>query len=299
MKTNKLFLIAALLGTVLAGCQKVSEIQNPEEKPENNQTWTLKVLATKDVDTRALNYDGNTTMKPYWQNDEKVSVLFDGEKIGTLTVTSVSQTTATATLEGTVTADGLSEGAELTLLFPGRPDDAWTYLGQTGVLPEPYDYATAALQVASLDAATQTINVSSESVRFANQQSIYRFTFKVGGAGDGIPVKSFIVASEAGKLVRSRAYENSAWTSTVGNLFVNTTLATAPYLMSIRNENTAADKYTFSVVGNVVGNNDALYIGEKSLKGVVNGKFYNATVSVTQKTFTPGEGSIESAEDVL
>ena len=294
MKTNKLFLIAALLGTVLAGCQKVSEIQNPEEKPENNQTWTLKVLATKDVDTRALNYDGNTTMKPYWQNDEKVSVLFDGEKIGTLTVTSVIQTTAT--LEGTVTADGLSEGAELTLLFPGRPDDAWTYLGQTGVLPEPYDYATAALQVASLDAATQTINVSSESVQFTNEQSIYRFTFKVGGAGYGIPVKSFIVASEAGKLVRSRAYENSAWTSTVGNLFVNTTLATAPYLMSIRNENTAADKYTFSVVGD----NYALYIGEKALSnGVVDGKFYNATVAVTLKAFTPGTGSIESADDVL
>ena len=296
MKTNKLFLIAALLGTVLAGCQKVSEIQNPEEKPENNQTWTLKVLATKDVDTRALNYDENTTMKPYWRKGEEVSVLFDGEKIGTLTVTSESQTTP-ATLKGTVTADGLSEGAELTLLFPGRPDDAWTYLGQTGGLPEPYDYATAALQVASLDAATQTINVSSESVQFTNEQSIYRFTFKVvGGAGDGIPVKSFIVASNGGQLVRSRAYENGAWASVAGNLFVNTTLATAPYLMSIRNENTAADKYTFSVVGD----NNALYLGEKALNnGVVNGKFYNATISVTQKAFTPGTGSIESAEDVL
>ena len=294
MKTNKLFLIAALLGTVLAGCQKVSEIQNPEEKPENNQTWTLKVLATKDVDTRALNYEGDT-MQPYWQNGEEVSVLFDGEKIGTLTVTSADHATP-ATLEGTVTADGLSERAELTLLFPGRPDDEWTYLGQTGGLPEPYDYATAPLQVASLDAATQTINVSSESVQFTNQQSIYRFTFKVGGAGVGIPVKSFIVASNAGQLVRSRAYENGAWASVAGNLFVNTTLATAPYLMSIRNENTAADKYTFSVVGD----NDALYLGEKALNsGVVNGKFYNATIAVTQKAFTPGTGSIESADDVL
>lgn len=295
MKTNKLFLIAALLGTVLAGCQKVSEIQNPEEKPENNQTWTLKVLATKDVDTRALNYDENTTMKPYWKKGEKVSVLFDGEKIGTLTVTSDDHATP-ATLEGTVTADGLSEGDELTLLFPGRPDDAWTYLGQNGGLPEPYDYAIAALQVASLDAATQTINVSSESVRFANQQSIYRFSFKVGGTDDGIPVKSFIVASDAGKLVRSRAYENSDWTSEKGNLFVNTTSATAPYLVSIRNENAGADKYTFSVVGN----NDALYIGEKALNnGVVDGKFYNATIAVTLKAFTSGEGTIESADDVL
>ena len=150
--------------------------------------------------------------------------------------------------------------------------------------------------MASLDAATQTINVSSESVQFTNEQSIYRFTFKVGGAGDAITAKSFIVASDAGQLVRSRAYENSTWTSTVGNLFVNST-ATAPYLMSIRNENTGADRYTFSVVGS----NNELYIGEKALtKGVNNGKFYNATVSVTQKTFTPGEeGSIESAEGVL
>ena len=87
MKTNKLFLIAALLGTALAGCQKVSEVENPEDKPENMQAWTLKVLATKSVDTRALDNTGNT-MRPYWRNGEQVDVYLGGEKLGTLTVTS-------------------------------------------------------------------------------------------------------------------------------------------------------------------------------------------------------------------
>ena len=295
MKTNKLFLIAALLGTALAGCQKVSEVENPEDKPENMQAWTLKVLATKSVDTRALDNTGNT-MRPYWRNGEQVDVYLGGEKLGTLTVTSADDVDP-ATLEGTVSAENLVEGDDLMLLFPGREDGAWTYLGQGGTLPEAFDYATATLEVESLDADEHTITVSTDAVTFENQQSIYRFSFKVGGAGDAISVKSFIVASDGQQLVRSYGYDNGGWSPVVGNLFVNNvTSAAAPYLTAIRNENTGADRFTFSVVGN--GNE--LYLGEKNLsKGVVNGKFYNATVSVSQKAFTPGTGSISDEDEVL
>jgi hypothetical protein len=293
MKTNKIFLIVALLGAVLAGCQKVSEIQNPEDKPENHQAWTLKVLATKNVDTRALNYEGNT-MKPYWANGELVDVYFSDEKIGTLVVTSADNTDP-ATLEGTVSIDGLSQGDELSLVFPGREDGEWTYLGQDGSLPEAFDYATASVTVETLDATTQTITTTTENAKFENQQSIYRFSFKVGGAGDAITAKSFIVVSDEEALARYR-YFDDGWTWKNGGIFVNATNATAPYLTAIRNGNSGADRYTFSVVGN----NSELYLGEKALNnGVVNGKFYNANISVTQKAFTPGTGSIENDEDVL
>ena len=289
MKTNKLFLIAALLGTVLAACQKETEVQ----KPETGKAWTLKVQATKDVDTRALDYSGNS-MAPYWKNGELVDVYLGGDKLGTLTVTSADHADP-ATLEGTVSVDALSEGDDLMLIYPGGEDAEWTYLGQTGALPEEYDYATASLTVESLDAATQTINTTTENAHFANQQSIYRFNFKVGGAGDAIPVKSFIVASDEEMLVRSRSF-NDGWNSVFGTLFVNTAEATSPYLTSIRNDNTSADKYTFTAVGN----NNALYVGEKALdNGVVNGKFYNANITVTQKAFTPGTGSVDSEDDVL
>ena len=295
MKTNKLFLIAALLGTALAGCQKVSEVENPEDKPENMQAWTLKVLATKSVDTRALDNTGNT-MRPYWRNGEQVDVYLGGDKLGTLTVTSADDVDP-ATLEGTVSAENLAAGDDLMLLFPGREDGAWTYLGQDGTLPEAFDYATATLEVESLDADGHTITVTTDAVTFENEQSIYRFSFKVGGADDAISVKSFIVASDGQQLVRSRGYENGGWSPVVGNLFVNNVMdAAAPYLTAIRNENTGADRFTFSVVGN--GNE--LYLGEKNLsKGVVNGKFYNATVSVSQKAFTPGTGSISDEDEVL
>ena len=292
MKTNRLFLIAALLGTVLAGCQKVTEVQSPEEKPGDVKAWTLKVLAVKDVDTRALNYSGNT-MKPYWQNDEKVDVYLGGDKLGTLTVTAVSDE-GTATLEGTVSVENLQVGNQLFLLFPGSEDGAWTYLCQSGELPEAFDYATSDLEVASLDPDTQTITVTSDKAHFVNQQSIYRFHFKVSGTA--ISVKSFIVASDGEELVRSRSY-NSGWNSSYGNLFVNTLSAQTPSLVSIRNENTDAERYTFSVVGD----DNKLYLGEKVISGgVVNSQFYNANITVEHKAFTPETvGSISEVSEVL
>ena len=294
MKTNKLFLVAALLGTVLAGCQKVSEVQNPEEKPGEVKVWTLKVQAVKDVDTRALNYSGNT-MKPYWQEEEKVDVYLGGEIIGTLAVTAVSDA-GTATLEGTVSADNLEAGSSLYLLFPNRPDGAWTYLGQNGTLPEPFDYASATLEIASLDSSTHTITVTSDEAHFVNQQNIYRFSFKVGN--DAITVKSFIVASDEEQIVRSMGYEDGNWYPVVGNLFVNTSLAEAPYLAAIRNGNANAERYTFSVVGN----DDALYLGDKSISsGVVNvnSQFLSASITVAKKAFTPEEGTITADNEVL
>ena len=291
MKTNRLFLIAALLGTVLAGCQKVTEVQNPEEKPGDVKVWTLRVQAVKDVDTRALNYSGNT-MKPYWQNDEKVDVYLGGDNLGTLTVTAVSDE-GTATLEGTVSAENLQVGDELFLLFPGTEDGTWTYLRQSGELPEAFDYASSELEVKSLDSDTQAITVTSEEAHFANQQSIYRFYFKVSGTA--ISVKSFIVASDGGKIVRSRSYD-SDWKSVFGNLFVNALSAQTPSLVSIRNDNEGPERYTFSVVGD----DNKLYLGEKAISGgVENSQFYNANITVEHKAFNPRSGSITEESEVL
>ena len=293
MKTNNLFLVAALLGTVLAGCQKVSEVQNPEEKPGEVKVWTLKVQAVKDVDTRALDNSGNT-MKPYWKEREQVDVYLDGEIIGTLAVTAVSDA-GTATLEGTVSAENLEAGSSLYLLFPNRPDGAWTYLGQNGTLPEPFDYASATLEIASLDPNEHTITVTSNKASFVNEQNIYRFSFTVGN--DAISVKSFIVASDKEQIVRSRSYSGD-WNSVYGNLFVNSLSAQTPSFVSIRNENTGAERYTFSVVGN----DDALYLGNKSISaGIVNdnSQFLGATIPVAKKAFTPEDGTITAENEVL
>lgn len=288
MKTNKLFLIVALLGTVLAGCQKVEkEIDTPVEQPATGNVWKLVVQATKDADTKALDYDGtNNTLDAYWKKGETVDVyLVGGDKVGTLYVTSEDKVDP-ATLEGDIETDGLSVGSNLWLLFPSSTDKSWSYLDQNGSAPDAaFDYATASVKVETLDNTNKTITTSTENATFANQQSVYRFGFKVSGSA--IAVKSFTLFSAENKIVRTRSYNGSDWTSVFGSITATPTSAPAGnlYFMSVRNENTGStNNYSFSVIGS----NNALYEGEKAInKQLQNGKLYNASVNIAQKTFTP------------
>ena len=198
MKTKKIFIIAALLGTVLAGCQK-SEIIVPDKNPETGEIWTLKVQVSK---AKALGVSGSEVYA-YWKDNEKVAVYLDGAKLGSLVATAGSPSTR-ATLVGNISRPaGLAVNSSLTLLFPGRDDNEWTYVGQDGSAPSEdgtmatlFDYSTASLNVDAIDEGTHTITASVTN-GFTNQQSVYRFGFKVGGAGSAIAVKSFIISSRS------------------------------------------------------------------------------------------------------
>lgn len=300
MKTNRLFIIAALLGTALAGCQKINEVL-PEQKPVEGQTWKLTVQAATIADTRAMDLVNNKTLNTYWAMNEKVTVFFEGEPLGSLTVTATENNGASATLSGEITKpDGLVQGSSLMLLFPGRTDNAWTYLGQDGTGPDAagalatgFDYSTASLTVSSLDAATMTITVSGD-VAFTSQQSIYRFAFQTGNSY--LTAKTFTLTSNQNNLVRSRLYDNGAWASTTGALTVTPAANYAPsdnlYYMAIRNENTSvADTYTFTVVGG----DDALYEGSKQIPTTAlgNKKFLKATINMSHKAFAPTANATE------
>ncbi|MBQ9185525.1 MAG: hypothetical protein IJ151_06615 [Bacteroidales bacterium] len=305
MKTNRLFLIAALLGATLASCQKAEELlpeEKPEDKPAVEQTWKLTVQT---VDTKAMEIDG-TTLKNYWKKGEKVAVYLGGTKLGTLEVTSETKA-ATTTLHGEISKpNDLAVNSELMLLSPGRDDDKWTYAGQDGSEPSEagtmatmFNYATSTLSVTALDEVNHTITASAPT-KFANQQSIYRFGFKVGGTGEAISVKSFMLSSNQNKLVVNRTY-SSDWASEYGILTM--TAAGNPtgnlYCMAIRNENTTADEtYTFSVVGS----DDALYEGSKTIGSahLGNGKFLSAkSISISKKTFAPDATAISNESAVL
>ena len=300
MKNNKLFFMAALLGTVLAGCQKVSEIQNPEQNPNSENGWTLTVQVSKDAGTRALDYDGSAnTLHAYWAKGEKVDVyLVGGTKLGTLEVIT-DDDVEPATISGQISVEGVAAESELMLVYPGGEDASWSYAGQEGIAPdEAFDYATATVSVASLDATTQTVAItpSTTGTKFANEQSVYRFGFREDG--NLLDVLSFIVASDEGKLVLNRAFGGD-WTSEYGMLFVAPSSFTTDgrYFASIRNENTTTtNRYTFSIVGE----NHVLYVGEKVInKALANGKLYNATVNVEGFHTAPGEETIDSADEVL
>lgn len=300
MKNNKIYVIAALLGTTLVSCQKEQRIEEPAPVPQ--KMWTLTVQATKVVESKALSLDGST-LNAYWAKGEKVAVYNGATLLGTLEVVSEDKANP-ATLSGQISVDGVSEGNTLNLLFPGREDGKWTYVGQDGSAPEGslaanYDYAMATLTVATLDSENMTITTSGD-VNFANQQSIYRFGFKVGGSA--IAVNSFILTAVSGKIVRSRSNADGTWASEYGPLSV-VSASSAPadnlYCVSIRNENASEDTYNFAIVDK----NNALYEGQQvvpAAKLEQNGKFIGAkNISISQKTFAPASGTITKEVDVL
>ena len=295
MKTNRLYLTITLVGTVLAGCQKMEE-PAPQELARDNGSWILSLEASKELPaTKALELDSEgATLNAYWKDGETVAVYFNEKLLGTLEAKATGDKSATATLSGKLDkVDGLSVNSALTLLFPRS---TWDYTGQTGAAPSAtgslatnYDYATASVTVKTLDTYAKAITTTSAS--FTNEQSIYRFGFLVDGAGSAISVKEFSVGASDDRLVQSRTYASGAWTSTYGPISVHQ--PSSPdgnlYYLAIRNENTytsQAEPYSFLLVDG----NDALYSGDKNIPGgkLGNGNFISAkTVSVSQVQLTP------------
>lgn len=276
MKTKGWIFLA--LAAVTA-CQKAEEDFVAEKPKALEGPYTLTLEATKGEDTKALRliYSGST-LTALWVDGETVAVYQGGTYLGQLAATADGTDNTKATLSGTLeSVAGVANNAVLTLLFP-RKD--WDYTGQDGDAPDVYqnidrlyDYATANVTVASVDTGNKTITTTSAA--FENQQSIYRFGFNVNDTP--LLVKEFTVSSNHNKLVTSRSY-SGGWTSTYGNLTVTRDIAVSDLLyLSVRNENdntSEADKFSFYVIGN----NKALYLGEKDIPGdkLGNGKFISA-----------------------
>lgn len=305
MKTNRLFLIAALLGTVLAGCQKAEElmpVEKPERTPSTEQYLSMTVQANLGVDSKALELDDDQ-LKTYWKQGEKVAVYFGGEKIGTLEVTTETKATP-ATLSGKIKkVDGFENGSTLLLLSPARDDEEWTYLGQDGSAPSEsgslatcFDYETATITASNV--ADNTVTVSDAT--FSSEQSMFRLAFKVGDDPAPIAVSSFIVNSGQGKIVRGRTLGDN-WTTSqtedYGSLTLTPSTASVGniYYMAIRNEHTSgADDHLFF---SVTGSDKTLYLGSKKIPQSYLGyeKFIGATVKLTQVDFTPKSSTTDVA----
>lgn len=299
MKLNRIYIAAALLGTVLSACQREKEEPLPEQN--DNQTWTLTLQATKGLDTRALVLtDNDSKLNAEWRTDEQVDVFFGETYLGTLTA---QEDGASATLSGDLNANAstLKANDELTLLFPGRGEEsyAWYYNSQDGNLPNGYDYSKATVTVAGNTAGS--ITVSEETAAFVNQQSIYRFKFMLGTTEVGLD--GFTVYSLKNKLVRSLAMDG---TPTYGSIFVHSdpNVGNKEYYVAIRNEykggaNDGADTYFFNSVDKTTS---ALYEGTKSIpkSKLYDGdkmvsKFMGATVTLTQKTIAAQDTEVTTA----
>lgn len=303
MKYNRLFIAAALLGTVLSACQRVQEEQLPDEN--TTETWILTLQATKGLDTRTLvlSNDGKQ-LDAVWHEGEQVDVFFGESYLGTLTAhTDQGNDDPNATLSGDLNdnASALKAEDELTLFFPSRGEEsyAWYYNGQQGDLPRDFDYSKATVTVTGKTSGN--IIVSGDAVPFVNQQSIYRFKFMLGATEVGL--NGFTVYSQNNKLVRSLAMDG---TPTYGSIFVHSdpNVGNKEYYVAIRNEykggaNDGADTYFFNSVDKTTS---ALYEGTKSIpkSKLYDGdkmvsKFMGATVTLTQKTIAAQDTEVTTA----
>lgn len=256
-----------LIGLVLlTACRKDEKVATPAKG-----TFTLTLQATKRMETKALNLSNDgKTLSAGWKSGETVSVLAGNKIIGTLTA---QETGSTTTLSGTVNQNDLTENMQLTLLFPSED---WDYTNQKGSLEtvSSFDYATAAVTVEKMEGDKVTLSTS--SVAFQSEQSIYRFSFNDGFSP--IRVKEVIIDSENGKLVESRGFQGN-WISKYFEVTVNTGVATAePLYVALRNDYTATkESYYFSITDDDYN----LYVGVLESKApLANGHFYEAAVAV-------------------
>lgn len=308
MKARHFIIPATII--LFAACVKdpiPEEIVDPtEEKTTPTEVvYTFTIEATKgEAETKALELVPGTPdhVHTYWKNTEKVKVYKGGTLLGTLDVTpGEGEKPSKATLSGSITTTGLAENDELTLL---SPRETWDYTDQNGLLTGS-DSIEEKSAFAKTNVTVTAINgnaVTTTSASFKNQQSIYRFGFKL--SGNYIDPKSFTVSAAGGKLVQTMSWFGSEWTPAYGSISVSVTSPSAPtdhfFYVSIRNDQTTEDTYNFVITGS----DDALYMATKTIPATVldvTGKFISAkSITVTQPSFAPiTSGAITNSNDVL
>ena len=267
MKKN-ILLIAALAGAMVWGCSMElepievtpEEVTPEDESSQEARTYTITIQAERNdgPQTKGLDIEGaeasTTVLKSIWKDDEPVKVYLGTDCIGTLTATPDGTDAHRATLAGTVTTTGITPNTTtLTLL---TPREAWDYTGQVGTLldaansiEKKYHY-TAATNV--LVTAVNGSSITTEEAHFANQQSIYRLSFRYnnGSTKTAITTKSVTISAANGHLVQSQAVDGSS--SVEGPISVSLGTATAdPFFVALRNgDETNAEALTFTVVDN-------------------------------------------------
>lgn len=264
MKKN-IYVLLALVGAIAwTGCMR--EELAPEDPREQltaaaDSVWAVTLQAVKKdaPDTKGLAIEGEeattTTLKSIWKAGEEVKVFLESTCIGTLTATPDAEDAHKATLSGTVTTTALVEGTSTITLL--TPRETWDYTGQAGTLLEAagsiekmYHY-TAATGVKVTVVDTEHNTITTENASFANQQSIYRFSFRYKKSEESktpITAKSLTITSANGHLVQSQAVDGSSLAE--GPIAVTLSAASAdPFFVALRNgDETNAETLIFTVI---------------------------------------------------
>lgn len=287
MKQRNHIGILVLLAVALTGCQQIEE---EFEQQTVDIPWKLTIRASRNGNgTRGLAIGdkedaANTTkLQSIWKDGEQVYVYKDATLIGSLKATPDEKDAHYAILTGSVTTSEISAGTtRLTLLTP-VPMAEWTYTGQEGTLTGGNNSIEDKYNIAKADdvliTAVSGNSITTETASFANQQSIYRFSFRFqkGGEGDkkAIGVKSITLSAANGGLWRNE-------TDGTGPLTVSLpTVTTDPIFVALRFQNTTEEE---TLNFQVVDNDGITYLDSKTIPAASkpNGSF----VSIKNTTLT-------------
>lgn len=291
MRKSIITIAALACAVVWSGCQRIEEelIQEKPEEPvevveKADSVWTvtLQAVKTDTPQTKGLAIgEGDeattTQLQSIWKTGEEVKVYLGSTCIGTLTATADGEDAHKATLSGTVTTTNIV--ARTTTLDLLTPRESWDYTGQTGVLLETaesiekkYHYTLASsVLVTGVEGST----ITTENATFANQQSIYRLSFRYNDGVTKTPLttKSVTISSANGQLVQSQVPGGAI---TMGDISVTLGTASAdPFFVALRNgDKTNEEALTFTVVDNT----GVTYRGSKTIPAEYkpNGTFVSA-----------------------
>ncbi len=268
------YIISAALGVALAAsCEKEQAPQDIIPTPETDKTtYTLSVKAAKSVGTKALDYNLNAT----WGANDEVKVCLDGSATPVGALTPKTPGSAETVLEGTIDLTGISAGDKLDLIFPSSD---WSYEGQDGTLEKlasDYDFARAEITVAEVNGTSLVASDAS----FTNEQSLVKFTILDKSTNSLLDIKSLTISAASGKLVKSYAVADDAYTPVYGDIVVTPSSVASEFYVALRNNSGAADTYTLTAIDN----NGHNYTYIKNEVTFANGNYKAVNVKMSKET---------------
>ena len=247
---------ALLICTLLVSCTRSLDI-------EQDQTYTLTVVADKGADTRTLGLDGSGALKATWTEGETVTVYKTSnmDVLGTLTAQTSGQST---TLSGTITGD-IKVGTKISLDFLSSDytNQDGTLTGNSTSIDKVCDYATATVRITAIDGSTVTTGPAT----FTNMQAIVWFTMKHNNNIVDVEEMSLTVG-----------YLHS---STPSSITISVTPPTPTKDLYVAIPCYYEDEFSFSMQ---VQTFPFSYIYNKDIASInlENGKFYHLTVTLPQ-----------------
>lgn len=211
MRKNVLtiFAVLSLAGVFMVSCMKEAKVVEEQKQIDEVKAYTMTVEATKDSQTKGLEFSGTGALNVKWNDTDQVSV-FPEAWSETYTLTPIGALTAAASTDGSTSLSGdvtgsPTAGDNLHLLFPRA---AWDYSGQKGILlsdansiEKKYDYALADVTIDEVDGSTITTTAPAD---FQSQQAIVKFNIKNKATDAALNVTALKISANGGKLVQGR-----------------------------------------------------------------------------------------------